>query len=61
MLRKTIDAWNNFPALTSLGCLVNLINWRFQPAISNRVITDSQIGSCALCITNNETTTIASE
>ena len=61
MLRKTIDAWNNFPALTSLGCLVNLISWPFQPTISNNVITESQIGSDALQITSNEKTTIASE
>ena len=56
-----IDAWNNFPALTSVGCLVNLINCRFQPIISNNVITESQIGNLALPITSKETTTIASE
>jgi hypothetical protein len=61
MLRKTIDAWNNFPALTSLGSFVNLINCRFHPAISNNVITESQIGSFALQITNNETSAMARE
>jgi hypothetical protein len=56
-----IDAWNNLPAFTSLGCLVNLINCRFQPAISNKVITNSQLLSPALLITSSETITIASE
>jgi hypothetical protein len=56
-----IDAWNNLPAFTSLGCLVNLINCRFQPTISNKVITNSQLLRPALLITSNETITIASE
>ena len=56
-----IDAWNNLPAFTSLGCLVNLINCRFQPTISNKVITNSQLFRPALQITSIETTTIASE
>jgi hypothetical protein len=56
-----IDAWNNLPAFTSLGCLVNLINCRFQPTISNKVITNSQLLRPALLITSSETITIASE
>jgi hypothetical protein len=56
-----IDAWNNLPAFTSLGCLVNFINCRFQPTISNKVITNSQLLSPALLITRSETITIASE
>ena len=33
MLRKTIDAWNNLPALGSVGDFVRLINCRFQAII----------------------------
>ena len=61
MLRKTIDAWNNLPALGSVGDFVRLTNCWFQARIKTIEVIKINSGIFVLIIKATEVIDIAIE